>query len=136
MSSQKCPQCGLVNFATDENCKRCGASLQSASPTETPVVSGPPAERQEDPNALLRPCPACGHTVSLEATNCPQCGQPLKKKSVLTKDIGFAGGIYALIILAGLFIGLNGLLIGWIMLVAGAVLLAVRLRGWVGISNQ
>ena len=27
MSSLKCPRCGLVNFGTDETCKRCGAEL-------------------------------------------------------------------------------------------------------------
>ncbi len=29
MNSLKCPQCGLVNFATSETCKRCGTLLQA-----------------------------------------------------------------------------------------------------------
>ena len=31
MSSLKCAQCGLVNFATDINCKRCGQPLVASS---------------------------------------------------------------------------------------------------------
>lgn len=38
MSSMKCPQCGLVNWSTSENCKRCGtavhAEYESWKPTE------------------------------------------------------------------------------------------------------
>jgi uncharacterized Zn finger protein (UPF0148 family) len=34
MTSQKCPNCGLVNFATEEICKRCGINLHE-SPVET-----------------------------------------------------------------------------------------------------
>lgn len=30
MKSRKCPRCGLVNFADQEACKRCGASLAGA----------------------------------------------------------------------------------------------------------
>ncbi|MDQ5844317.1 MAG: zinc finger Ran-binding domain-containing protein [Acidobacteriota bacterium] len=38
MSSLKCPQCGLVNFATDTTCKRCRAPLaQYASAVTTPL---------------------------------------------------------------------------------------------------
>lgn len=33
MSSVKCPQCGLVNWSTAENCKRCGLPV-AAVPTE------------------------------------------------------------------------------------------------------
>lgn len=33
MSSIKCPQCGLVNWSTAENCKRCGLAI-AASPAE------------------------------------------------------------------------------------------------------
>lgn len=31
MSSLKCPGCGLVNFATETNCKRCGAPLANST---------------------------------------------------------------------------------------------------------
>jgi len=33
VSSLKCAQCGLVNFATDTNCKRCGAPVGSNVPS-------------------------------------------------------------------------------------------------------
>jgi len=32
MPSVKCPNCGLVNFATETNCKRCAVPLQNLSP--------------------------------------------------------------------------------------------------------
>jgi hypothetical protein len=35
MSSTRCRQCGLVNFATAEECKRCGARLKEADAAET-----------------------------------------------------------------------------------------------------
>lgn len=39
MSNLKCPKCGLVNWASDEHCKRCKAPLQSLpEPTEEPGV--------------------------------------------------------------------------------------------------
>lgn len=31
MSRSKCPKCGLVNFSTDEHCRRCGAQLHATS---------------------------------------------------------------------------------------------------------
>ena len=41
MSTTKCPQCSLVNFASDENCERCGASLSDNEPN-APVQESPP----------------------------------------------------------------------------------------------
>ncbi|HEX8142565.1 MAG TPA: hypothetical protein VF553_08215 [Pyrinomonadaceae bacterium] len=43
MSSIRCGQCGLVNFATSEQCKRCGALLQDGGPVE------PAADETEAP---------------------------------------------------------------------------------------
>jgi hypothetical protein len=41
LSSLKCPQCGLVNFATDTTCKRCSAPLeQSAAAATMPIQQG------------------------------------------------------------------------------------------------
>lgn len=41
MSSKKCAGCGLVNFAAEELCRRCGASLDSVTVTEAvPVKNG------------------------------------------------------------------------------------------------
>ena len=34
MSSNKCAQCGLVNFAINETCRRCGAALGPGGPTQ------------------------------------------------------------------------------------------------------
>lgn len=36
MSSQKCEQCGLVNWATAETCQRCGAILGGTGEVERP----------------------------------------------------------------------------------------------------
>jgi hypothetical protein len=40
VSSINCPQCGLVNFASDISCKRCGASLAGGAP----LVAGSTAQ--------------------------------------------------------------------------------------------
>jgi hypothetical protein len=42
MSSRKCERCGLVNFAVNENCRRCGASL------DAPATGEPPAEQRRE----------------------------------------------------------------------------------------
>jgi hypothetical protein len=41
MSSNKCAACGLVNFATDETCRRCGASLDAAPMDEAQADERP-----------------------------------------------------------------------------------------------
>ena len=38
MASRKCPNCGLVNFATEANCKRCGTPL---APEDLPQSGAP-----------------------------------------------------------------------------------------------
>jgi hypothetical protein len=35
MSNKKCTQCGLVNYASDERCRRCAAELESVPAVET-----------------------------------------------------------------------------------------------------
>jgi hypothetical protein len=45
----------------------------------------------------LRPCPACGNTVSKKAKACPACGHPITKKRE-------TGKIIALVILLGFFL--------------------------------
>lgn len=62
-SSKRCPKCGLINFAIDEVCKRCGAFI--AETKEAP------------PRVPLVQCPACDATVSSQAASCPRCGHPL-----------------------------------------------------------
>src|SRR3979490_3078871 len=68
MTSTKCSQCGLVNFATAEVCKRCGASIAE-------VTTPPPS--QENLKIPLIQCPACDASISSQATACPHCGQPV-----------------------------------------------------------
>jgi ribosomal protein L32 len=34
------------------------------------------ASQSDNPN--LRPCPDCGHYISVRATTCPHCGGPVK----------------------------------------------------------
>lgn len=69
MSNQKCPQCGLVNFAADTGCKRCGASLINEA-AQIP-------QYQTAPSIPLISCPVCRTQVSSQAASCPKCGQPL-----------------------------------------------------------
>ena len=41
-NSKKCQQCGLVNFATDDRCRRCSANLDAparALPPTSPTIS-------------------------------------------------------------------------------------------------
>lgn len=48
MNRKKCPQCGLVNPDTDENCRRCGVSLTGveASADSAEVATEPPRKRK------------------------------------------------------------------------------------------
>jgi hypothetical protein len=39
-TSWKCAECGLVNFAADLNCKRCGAAAAAAGVQTTPLPTG------------------------------------------------------------------------------------------------
>ena len=68
MTSTKCSQCRLVNFATAEVCKRCGASIAE--------VTTPPPSLGNLRIPLIQ-CPACDASISSQATACPHCGQPL-----------------------------------------------------------
>lgn len=40
MASLKCPQCGLVNFATETTCKRCRAPLAQSASVARPIEQG------------------------------------------------------------------------------------------------
>ena len=51
MSSVKCNQCGLINWATEEKCKRCGNPIGDATP---PLNS---TDRGAGKPALLASCP-------------------------------------------------------------------------------
>ena len=53
MKSTKCPQCGLVYWATDANCKRCGLATEDNSPVAPPAQS----EQFQAPYATQPPPP-------------------------------------------------------------------------------
>lgn len=63
MNSIKCPNCGLVNFASEENCKRCQHSL-----TATPCVQPLSVTAQHEE-------PARPQTQN-HSKDCPQCASP------------------------------------------------------------
>ena len=97
MQSLKCPQCNLVNFATSENCKRCGNSLLEkeeingnlSSKTEKTTQTN----TQETQSSNLSACPDCNHLCSQMAGTCPNCGRFLRhigrtKNNIIPRAIG------------------------------------------------
>jgi predicted RNA-binding Zn-ribbon protein involved in translation (DUF1610 family) len=92
MSSIKCPQCGLVNFATDENCKRCGAEITKvAEAIEQTNVERAAAARHLN----LYPCPDCEHMISRYAEACPSCGRFIQRmaQTITINRSGWSGTI-------------------------------------------
>lgn len=86
--------------------------------------------------ALVK-CPDCKSECSDVAPACPKCGRPLGgRKSLLTKDIGLGGAIYALMLIGGVVIGVQDWYIGWILASAGAILLFARLKIWLGVDRK
>lgn len=75
MPSVKCSNCGLVNFATEEHCKRCGAVLASAA--MPPADYPPQSQAVVAEDGYVFPPP-------------PNFGEVWHKKSTLvfTKDAG------------------------------------------------
>lgn len=61
MNSNKCYQCGLVNFSTETNCKRCQSDL-----TQPPV-------QQFSINNRTTACPSCGFQ-NISHNHCVSCG--------------------------------------------------------------
>jgi len=53
-SRHKCPECGLVNTGTDEQCRRCGASLMSASEERPDHPDSGEVERRPKRSLLRR----------------------------------------------------------------------------------
>jgi hypothetical protein len=45
MNKNRCSNCGLVNPGTDENCRRCGASLKAGAPSEADAAEGKVTKR-------------------------------------------------------------------------------------------
>jgi hypothetical protein len=44
MTSKKCPSCGLVNLASDETCRRCGAALDLDAAAPQPTLEEDPVK--------------------------------------------------------------------------------------------
>lgn len=88
MSSIKCPQCGLVNWSTAENCKRCGLA----------VPGGPADDNQVDESQSYAP-PVQTGSFATESLDEEQWLNRLKRDSRLFYIIG------GLQILLWLFVG-------------------------------
>ncbi len=104
MNSVKCPQCALINFASEEKCKRCGADISKvAEVVEQEQTAKTAAARH--PN--LTPCPDCERMISRQAEACPQCGRFIQRLGTLTVDRkGWAGTVALGIFLIGLLYAL------------------------------
>src|SRR2546421_11650689 len=104
VSSVKCSQCGLVNFATADVCKRCGnAFAKDEYKSEQPSTA--PPQQTQNPN--LTPCPDCAHLCSHMAETCPNCGRFLQqierpKKSVVGRVISV--GVIAALCMCALLV--------------------------------
>jgi len=59
-ASWKCPQCGLVNFAADSACKRCGTIAQTAQATQPPQTTPSSAGIVLEDGYVLPPPPQIG----------------------------------------------------------------------------
>ena len=94
MSNVKCLSCGMVNFATDEKCKKCGADLKQQ------------VEKQQVERSKLTPCPDCEHMISRQAESCPQCGRFIQRLGVTVDRKGWARTIASGVALVYLLMGL------------------------------
>lgn len=100
VTSFKCLQCSLVNFATAEVCKRCGTALRQneeasehgAEPQQKAQV-GPPA-------TALVACADCKHLCSRMAEACPNCGRSFQRAPISRKRS--IGKVIAVAAIAGL----------------------------------
>lgn len=83
-------------------------------------------------------CKECSKKISHTVESCPHCGVLINGKSILTKDLGFGGFIYVLLIMLGLFMVFYRFtdLIGWFFILSGVILLLIRLKLWVGIGKS
>jgi hypothetical protein len=85
VTSSKCPQCGLVNFATAEVCKRCGAALSNQEDAGE-LGAEPQQKAQVGPPTVLVPCPDCKHPRSRMAEACPNCGRSFQLAATSRKS--------------------------------------------------
>ncbi len=103
--SWKCPECGLVNFAADANCKRCGALIPQTAATPVGIVL--------QDGYVLPPPPAAGiwrdgTTLVMDKNamlpdNCVKCNAPAHGLRVRKKLAWHHPLLYLLIFGAALF---------------------------------
>ncbi len=87
MSSVKCPQCGLVNWSTAENCKRCGL----------PVAAVPADDHQFDQSqAYASPVPTGSSAGSFESHSAEE-EQWLNRLKRDSRLFYFIGGLQILV---------------------------------------
>ena len=73
-------------------------------------------------------CPDCNAECSDQAKTCPKCGRPIiKEKSIATKNLGFGGFLFTLILIAGVVLAVQGSTLGWLLIIMGGLLLLARL---------
>lgn len=100
------------------------------------LQNGATTVRTNSPNLIA--CPACGNMVSKAASQCPSCAHPLQEKSYMTKDLGFGGFVYSVII----GIGIMMLIVGWarwaglLITIIGSAFLILRMRMWSGAAPK
>jgi type IV pilus assembly protein PilA len=94
MSSRKCPQCGLVNWASAESCKRCGLNFTNEGEPQTADWSQPEAEQQYQhpyggPYAYSRP--------QSKSAGLAMTSLIVGVMSVLTLGLGGVGAVVAFV---------------------------------------
>jgi len=106
--SWKCPECGVVNFASDANCKRCGAVIPPSA-----AQPGTPAGIVLQDGYVLPPPPTAGiwrdgTTLVMDKNamlpdNCVKCNAPANGLRVRKKLAWHHPLLYLLIFGAALF---------------------------------
>ena len=82
------------------NCPTCKGQIEIPRSSTAPPPP-PPIPPPYQPGSKLRPCPDCGHTVSISALSCPNCGRKLKQEQT-------AVGILAAILIALIIVWIIG----------------------------
>lgn len=88
--NKKCPQCGLVNFASDEKCKRCDTDFSPDAAAEQATETSQP----QSMNSRLMECTDCGFHHSQHAEACPRCGRFIQKIHVVRPAPAMSPGAF------------------------------------------
>lgn len=102
MNKKHCPQCGLVNFASEKECKRCKTLLDS-SPVLPDVQSASPIQAMPAMPGNLYSCPACGYGVAHSASHCLQCGGKVYSPRASQRNVILLLCILGIFSLCGVF---------------------------------